>query len=525
MKYRLVLLSTLLLSGCQSTGDAQDTDTAHKAPPIAAQKASSTPTETAVTPEKAVPNQPTVLSPQKQEDVWQRISMQLSLPVPNNASVRRYRNWYLNYPNHLATVTERATPFLHLIVEKVEARNMPLELALLPVVESSFDQFAYSHGRAAGLWQFVPATGRRFGLEQNWWYDGRRDVAQSTDAALDYLEYLHGMFDGNWLHAIAAYNSGEGRVSRAIRRNEQRGKPTDFWHLDLPKETSSYVPKLIALGDVLRNKNKYGLDLPEIPNQPVLTMVDPGMQMDLALAANYAGLTVSELQSLNPAYNHWATSPSGPTHLLLPNDKVARFNTELAKNENQGLRVERYAVKSGDSLSEIADQYNTTVKVLKRANQLRSSRIRVGQRLMIPVSLKDESQYTLSAPQRLAALQAAERDGYKRTHTVRQGDSFWTIARRYDVDYRQLAKWNGMSPRDTLSIGQQLVVWDKENNTQRIRTITYRIRQGDSLSTIAHRYKVSVSDLIKWNQLRQNAYIQPGQQLTLHIDISRSSGS
>jgi Soluble lytic murein transglycosylase and related regulatory proteins (some contain LysM/invasin domains) len=252
MKYRLVLLSTLLLSGCQSTGDAQDTDTAHKAPPIAAQKASPAPTEPAVTPEEAVSNQPTVLSPQKQEDVWQRISMQLALPVPNNASVRRYRNWYLKYPNHLATVTERATPFLHLIVEKVEARNMPLELALLPVVESSFDQFAYSHGRAAGLWQFVPATGRRFGLEQNWWYDGRRDVVQSTDAALDYLEYLHGMFDGNWLHAIAAYNSGEGRVSRAIQRNEQRGKPTDFWHLDLPKETSSYVPKLIALGDVLR---------------------------------------------------------------------------------------------------------------------------------------------------------------------------------------------------------------------------------------------------------------------------------
>ncbi len=164
MKYRLVLLSTLLLSGCQSTGDAQDTDIAHKAPPIAVLKASTAPEETSVTPEETTPEQPSVLSQQKQEDVWQRISMQLSLPVPDNASVRRYRNWYLNYPNHLATVTERATPFLYLIVEKVEARNMPLELALLPVVESSFDQFAYSHGRAAGLWQFVPATGRLFWL-------------------------------------------------------------------------------------------------------------------------------------------------------------------------------------------------------------------------------------------------------------------------------------------------------------------------------------------------------------------------
>ncbi|KKA46330.1 LysM peptidoglycan-binding domain-containing protein [Salinivibrio sp. KP-1] len=525
MKYRFIILSTLLLSGCQSIGDAQNTDIASEAPPVVAKETTRSPDKATETPKKATPATPTVLSPQKQSDVWQRISMQLSLPVPDNASVRRYRNWYLKYPNHLATVAERATPFLHLIVEKVEARNMPLELALLPVVESSFDQFAYSHGRAAGLWQFVPATGRRFGLEQNWWYDGRRDVVQSTDAALDYLEYLHGMFDGNWLHAIAAYNSGEGRVARAIHRNKQRGQPTDFWHLDLPKETSSYVPKLIALGDVLRHQDQYGLEVPAIPNQPALTLVDPKMQMDLALAANYAGLSVSELQSLNPAYNHWATSPSGPTHLLLPNENVERFNTELAKNDNQGLRVERYAVKSGDSLSEIAAEYNTTVKVLKRANQLHSSRIRVGQRLMIPVSLKDESQYTLSAPQRLAALQAAERDGHKRTHTVRQGDSFWTIARRYNVDYRQLAKWNGMSPRDTLSIGQKLVVWDKEGDARRIRTITYRIRQGDSLSSIAQRYNVSVAELVKWNQLRQNAYIQPGQKLTLHIDISRSSGS
>ncbi|WBA15403.1 lytic transglycosylase [Salinivibrio proteolyticus] len=524
MKYRFVILSTLLLSGCQLTGDAQNTDIATKKTPVAATPVKATPTVSA-TKKQPTPATPTVLSPQMQEDVWQRISMQLSLPVPNNSAIRQYRNWYLKYPNHIATVAERATPFLHLIVEKVEARNMPLEIALLPIVESSFDQFAYSHGRAAGLWQFVPATGERFGLEQNWWYDGRRDVAKATDAALDYLEYLNGMFDGNWLHAIAAYNSGEGRVARAIRNNEKRGKPIDFWHLDLPKETSSYVPKLIALGDVIRHKDKYGLEVPAIANKPALALVEPNIQMDLALAANYAGLSVSELQSLNPAYNHWATAPAGPTHLLLPIDKVDRFNTELAKNNNQGLRVERYYVQSGDSLSEIAAHYNTTVKVLQRANQLSTTRIRVGQPLMIPVSLKDESQYTLSAPQRLAALQAAERDGYKRTHTVRKGDSFWTIARRYDVDYRQLAKWNGMSPRDTLSIGQKLVVWDKNDNAKRVRTITYQIRQGDSLSSIAQRYNVSVSDLVKWNQLRKNAYIQPGQRLTLHIDISRSSGS
>lgn len=156
--------------------------------------------------------------------------MQLEMPAPDSKRVNYYRNWYLKHPQHLETVAKRAEPFLYLITEKVEERGIPLEIALLPIVESSFDQFAYSHGRAAGLWQFVPDTGRRFGLEQNWWYDGRRDVVASTDAALDLLEYLHKKFDGDWLHALAAYNTGEGRVFRAIRNNKAKGLPTDFCH-------------------------------------------------------------------------------------------------------------------------------------------------------------------------------------------------------------------------------------------------------------------------------------------------------
>ncbi|MDW1632071.1 transglycosylase SLT domain-containing protein, partial [Vibrio sp. Y176] len=195
---------------------------------------------------------------------------------------------------------------------------LPMELALLPVVESSFDAFAYSHGSAAGLWQFVPGTGKMMGLEQNYWYDGRRDVAASTDAALDYLVQLNERFDGNWEHAIAAYNSGGGRVSSAIRKNKKLGKPVDFFSLDLPKETSSYVPKLLALADVVANQEKYGIDIPSIPNKPVLTLVDPKEQLDLAIAADYAGIGVKELQSYNPAYNQWSTAPEGPHQLLIP---------------------------------------------------------------------------------------------------------------------------------------------------------------------------------------------------------------
>ncbi|MFL7010866.1 LysM peptidoglycan-binding domain-containing protein [Enterovibrio norvegicus] len=521
MKFRYVLVGSMFLAGCQLTGQ-EDVATTTNTPkePNSAIKQSIAETPAIVV--EAKPEAP-VITPQNQDDVWERISMQLEMPVPDNKRVNYYRNWYLKHPQHLKTVAKRAEPFLFLITEKVEARGIPLEIALLPVVESSFDQFAYSHGRAAGLWQFVPDTGRRFGLEQNWWYDGRRDVVASTDAALDLLEYLHKKFDGDWLHALAAYNTGEGRVFRAIRKNKAAGKPTDFWSLDLPKETSGYVPKLIAVADVVKNQDKYGLPLPAIANKPVLDTVEPKVQMDLALAANYAGLSLSELQSLNPAYNHWATSPDGPTHLLLPNENVSRFKQKLAENDNQGIKVTRYKVKSGDSLGLIAQRNNTTVKVIQRANNMKSTTIRAGQHLMIPVALKDESQYSLSAPQRLATLTSKKRGDYKVTYNVKKGDSFWTIARKHDVSHSALARWNGMAPKDPLRIGQELVVWKKSAEGARIRTIVYQIREGDSLSSIAARYKVSVSELVEWNALKKNAYIKPGQKLKLYIDVTKVS--
>lgn len=280
---------------------------------------------------------------------------------------------------------------------------------------------------------------------------------------------------------------------------------------------------MIAVADVIKNQEKYGISLPAIANQPVVEMVEPGVQMDLALAANYAGLSLAELQSLNPAYNHWATSPDGSNHLLLPKDKVAHFTATMAENDNQGIKVTRYKVKGGDSLGLIAQRHNTTVKVIQRANSLKGTNIRAGQHLLIPVSVKDESQYTLSAPQRLAKLTGKKRGDYKLTHTVQKGDSFWSIARKQGVSHTDLARWNGMAPKDPLRVGQELVVWKKAADGARIRTIVYQIRQGDSLSTIAARYKVSVSDLMKWNALKKNAYIQPGQKLKLYIDVTKVS--
>ncbi|EIY8041147.1 LysM peptidoglycan-binding domain-containing protein [Vibrio vulnificus] len=519
------VFALLLLSGCQSLQTESNTSATPET--NASQAKSSQQTAKKVkssdkTLKNVAPEQP-VVTPQTQEDVWQRIAMQLSLEVPDHEKVDYYRTWYLKHPNHLKTVSQRATPFLYLITEKIEARDLPLELALLPVVESSFDPFAYSHGSAAGLWQFVPGTGKMYGLEQNFWYDGRRDVAAATDAALDYLTYLNKRFDGNWNHAIAAYNSGGGRVSSAIRKNNKLGEPTDFFSLDLPKETSGYVPKLLALADIIANQEKYGIDIPAIPNQPVLTLVDPKEQLDLAIAAQYAGLPVKELQSYNPAYNQWSTAPEGPFQLLIPVDKAEEFLTKVEENRGKGMKMVRYKVRSGDTLSVLAEKHNTTSEVIRTANSLNGNNIRVGQYLLIPTSQKDASAYTLSAANRLAKTQATARGKYKLTHTVKSGESLWSIAKANKVDHQALAKWNGMGPRDTLRIGQDLVIWKESSEGAIIRTVFYKVRSGDTISGIATKFKVKSNDIVKWNALQNQKYLKPGQQLKLYVDVTKVS--
>jgi membrane-bound lytic murein transglycosylase D len=462
------------------------------------------------------------------KDVWQRVRSQLRFEFEDNNRIAAQRNWYLKHPNYMKRVATRAKPFLHLIVEKMEQQNMPIELVLLPIVESAFDPFAYSHGRAAGMWQFIPSTGKRFGMKQTWWYDGRRDVMASTQGAIDYLNYLVNMFDGNWLHALAAYNSGEGRVQRSISKNKRMGKPTDFWNLDLPRETRAYVPKLLALADILDNSDLYSFEWPEINNIPLTQVVTIGSQLDLALAAEMAGLTVKELHSLNPGYNRWATDPNGPYNLLLPIDRVEKFSIELAKTDSsQRLNWVRHKVKSGDSLLKLASKYHTNTDIISKVNELKSNMIIAGNYLIIPVALKSLDSYSLSQDQRLAKTQSKKSGAYKLNHTVKSGDTFWDLSREYKVNLRQLAKWNGMAPTDMLRPGKKLVVWvDNVSKGQRkdavMRTLTYTVRNGDSLARIAGKFNVKVSDIQKWNQAKLKKYLQPGQKLKIFVDVTRT---
>lgn len=468
------------------------------------------------------PAEPEVIS-----NLWVRASNQFQFEIPDNKRIAIQRDWYLKHPAYMERVSKRAKPFLHYIVQQIEARDMPLELVLLPIVESAFDPFAYSHGRAAGMWQFIPGTAKRFGIQQTWWYDGRRDVIASTAAALDYLTYLNDMFDGNWLHALAAYNSGEGRVGKAIKRNAKAGKPTDFWSLDLPKETRAYVPKLLALADILKNHEQYAFKWPEIENAPVIATVDIGSQVDLAFAAELADMDLKSLHALNPGFNRWATDPDGPHRLVLPLDNAESFTQALANVErNERLNWVRHKVRAGDSLLKLAKEYHTTVDVIKSVNDMQGNMIRVGDHIMVPVALKKLDAYSLSEDQRLATTQNKKRGSYQLTHEVKSGDTLWDISRKYDISTRSLAKWNGMAPTDPLMPGKTLVIWvneasDEQKRDAIMRTLTYTVKRGDSLARIAQKFNIRTSDITKWNNLNPKKYLQPGQKLTLHVDVTR----
>ncbi|MAT91079.1 MAG: lytic transglycosylase [Halioglobus sp.] len=386
------------------------------------------------------------------EDLWQRMAAQLSWQELDNEQVSRARERFLGQRDYLSVVSNRANYYLYHIVEEVERRELPMELALLPLVESTLNPFASSPSHAAGLWQIMPATGRHLGLEQDWWYDGRRDLRDSTRVALDYLEHLHAEFDGDWLLALAAYNSGKGRVGRAMKNNARNGLPTDYWSLRLPRETRHYVPRLIALAQIVAAPQRYGVSIPSVPNRPSFAIVNTGGQLEIVRAAELAGIDIGTLRAFNPGQLRWATSPDMPPELLLPVDSVARFEQGLATlDPDERVQWQFYRIERGDTLGHIARRFDTEIGLLREVNGIRGSRIRAGDTMMIP------------------------RGG----------------------------AW------------ESSLAFAREEPTKARRG--YRVRRGDSLYRIAGRFNVSINDIIAWNSLDPDAYLQPGQQLTLYV--------
>jgi membrane-bound lytic murein transglycosylase D len=470
-------------------------------------------------------------------DLLSRLSTDFVLPPSDDPTVARELAWYAKNPAYLERVFARGGRYLYYIADELERRGMPADLALLPVVESAFDPFAYSHGRASGLWQIIPGTGRRLGLTQNWWFDARRDVVESTRAALDYLQELHGQLGGDWLLAVAGYNSGEGNVARALKRARAAGEPTDFWGIRryLPVETRTYVPRLIAIRTLVAAPETHAVVLPEVPNVPFFTIVETGGQIDMALAAELGELELDRLYELNPGVNRWATDPEGPHRLLVPEGHAQTFATALsALGARERVQWTRHRIRSGETLSQIAEKYHTTEAVLREINGLRGSLIRENSHLMVPHATAALDTYTQSANARAARQIGRSRSGERRSHVVRSGDSLWSISLAYDVNVRDLAAWNAMAPGDVLNVGREVVVWTDGGSAAtpaaasldraQIRRIDYVVRRGDSLASIADRFNVTVGKLLEWNKsASKEKYLQPGQRLVMYVDVTEQS--
>ena len=464
------------------------------------------------------PTQVAGLNPAQYADVFDRMRAGFRLEDQSeHKAVDQQLRWYAGNPEYLQRAFGRADLYLYHIVTELERRGMPLELALLPVVESAFEPYAYSRASAAGLWQFIPGTGSKFGLKQDWWYDGRRDIVESTRAALDYLQSLHDQFNGDWLLAIAAYNCGEALVERAVEMNRNAGRPVDFWDLWLPRETRAYVPKLLAMKRLVLDPEAYGLAFSPIPNQPYFARVDTLGQINLKLAAEIAGISPEEVYELNPAFHRWATDPAGPSNLLLPIEAADVFTTNIAQlSADQRLGVDHYSVARGDSIASVAKQFHTSVNVIRELNDMPTGGLAVGDDLRVPSAVTE-----LPAKVMLAAAQVDGhgRPGRAHVQVVRRGDSLWTIARRHGLNVNTLALMNGMQPGDPLRAGQRIRLSSGGGGSghTRARRVEYTVREGDTVSGIARLFQCSVPQLLAWNGLSSRSPIHAGQKLRIHL--------
>ncbi|MGI9228386.1 MAG: LysM peptidoglycan-binding domain-containing protein [Gammaproteobacteria bacterium] len=478
----------------------------------------------------AIPVEPVATTPAI-PDVWQRIRQGLQLERHlSQKSVKSRLRWYKRNQDYIDRTVIRATPYLHYIVEELERRDMPLDLALLPIVESAYYPFAYSRSHAAGIWQFIPSTGRLYGLQQNHWYDGRRDIVAATDAALRYLDRLQKRFNGDWLHALAAYNSGERKVERAIRRSKAARKDTDFFSLRLPRETRGYVPSLLAVAELLAHSEQHGINWNPVENTPYFAEIKLKGQIDLAIAARLAELDMDEFYTLNPGYNSWATAPDGLHRILVPVAHKDHFMTAVsALPKRDRLSWHPHTVKRGETLGEIASRYRTSVTDLRDTNNINGSVIQVGSSLLVPVASEDSQHYTLSRDNRRFSGLKRTGDGKRYIYTVKWGDSLWEIGKDYGFSIKQLAYWNGIRINGLLRPGQKLTLWlDGEGTPQQVASVktkaghdasthSHTVRKGDTLWDIGRHYGVSVAQLRQWNNLshRSTRRLMPGQKLII----------
>ncbi|KTD77185.1 transglycosylase SLT domain-containing protein [Legionella waltersii] len=395
-------------------------------------------------------------------DVWDVLRSEFKINHETfRPEVQEQIRWIQEHPGFVIKVCERSEPYIYHIVRELQKRKLPGELALLPMIESAYDPFAYSKVGAAGLWQIMPLTGSTLGLKQDWWFDGRRSINYSTEAAMAHLTHLNQVFNGNWVLSIAAYDAGEGAIGRAIKASSGRG--ANFWNLTVPRETQAYVPRFLALAEVMSNPKAYNITLPRQPFRPYFEVVNVGSQIDLSHAARLAGITYKELIQLNPGFNRWATTPYAPFHLLIPTAKAARFYFNLSHLPvDKRVSWIKHTVLAGDSLKSIATRYHTTTHLIKELNQLSQNYIRPNQVLLIP-GAKNAPVLPLHEFSKAEFLQLTiiKPKEYRVIHIVQPNDNYQRIETLYGVSRDDIFLWNKLPKGMPLRNGQQLVIWKK----------------------------------------------------------------
>ncbi len=451
-------------------------------------------------------------------DVWDRIQagFKLSETYDHPSVISQLAN-YTDNQRFFEVIAQRSSPFLYWIVEEIEDRGLPMELALVPVVESTFNPNAYSREHAVGLWQFIGPTAESFGLQRDWWYDARRDPRASTLAALDYFEELYGLFDENWLLALAAYNTGDGNVRRAIRRSGSALGEVDFWELSLAGETRLHVPKILALATIISSPEEFGITLEPIANEEPLAIVEIGGQIDIAQAASLAKIDYAELRSLNPGYLQWATHPDSPQELAVPIENAELLLVGIQNMDpDEMVTWDRYEIRPGDSLSTIARKLGSRVDVLQTVNQLQGSRINAGDSLLVPRSNDISMLRSIGSVRQVRNAVISVPEFY----TVRGGDNLWSIARRYDLKSKEIAAFNRIDLDAFLQPGQVLNLQFTGSTTAAVSgsplsesSKFYRVRPGDSMARIARRFSTDLEELLGWNAMSLNDLIFPGQEI------------
>ncbi|MGM0516113.1 MAG: LysM peptidoglycan-binding domain-containing protein [Pseudomonadota bacterium] len=433
-------------------------------------------------------------------DLWHAVTLRFELPVPDNERIDAEIARYSRNPEYLEEVSRRAEPYLYMIVEKLEAADLPLELTLLPIVESAYLPQALSSSSAAGIWQFIPSTGDHFGLERDAYYDGRRDIEASTEAAVAYFSQLRGLFDEDWSTVIAAYNGGQGTLLEAIRYNRERGRPTDFWSLtQLRKETQDYPARLFALVKIFSQPEKYGFTPHPIANQPRLAQIELDRSVDLVKLADLTGMEHDEIYRLNPGFDRSITGKD--RRLLVPREAKGRFDVDtLDSAAAEAEQWRRYTIVKGDSFYRIARRYGSSVDEILAINRRQSALARPGEVILVPAGRVDQ----------------AVASGNARTHTVQSGDSLWAIARQHDIKLDELRRMNAFGDNPLLRPGDKVVIGvEADEGSTDVAATKYVVQPGDTLWQLARRFSTTVDRLSAINQLGPDGNLRPGQELVV----------